>query len=439
MFGRFRDIYNQFPKKFWTVVAVMFIDRVGSTMLFPFFSLYITKKFSVGMTEAGIVLMIFSGFGMIGSMAGGALTDKFGRRILIIFGLVFSALSTLSLAFANSISTIYGLAIMVGLLSNVSGPAHQAMIADILEEKQRAEGFGILRVIANMAWIIGPTVGGFVATRSYFALFVIDATVSCFVALLFFLLISETKPDSPDDNKQKDQGILESLKGYGTVLSDAAFMAFIVAATLMGSVYIQMYNTLSVFLETHHQIPAQGYGFLLTTSAITVILLQLWITRRIKKLSPFLMMGLGTLFYMVGFSMYGFNSVLKFDIPLAIGGWSGNWTGQYSWFLLAIIIITIGEMVIMPVSQTLAANFAPEDKRGRYMAIFGLCWALPATFAPLAAGIILDNLDPNLLWRGGGCLCALTALVFYVLHQHIGKQKRFSPAAQEEKLLAKTA
>ena len=91
MFTRLNKIYHEFPRLFWVVVVVSFIDRIGGTLLFPFFALYITQKFSVGMTQAGILLGVSSLFGLIGSTIGGALTDKFGRKQLILFGLVFSA------------------------------------------------------------------------------------------------------------------------------------------------------------------------------------------------------------------------------------------------------------------------------------------------------------------------------------------------------------
>jgi MFS family permease len=440
MFARLKATYHEFPRQFWAVVAVMFIDRVGGTMLFPFFSLYITQKFNVGMTEAGIVLGIFSIFGMVGSMIGGALSDKFGRRSLIIFGLVFSALSSLSLGLVNSLAVLYPLAVLVGLLSDFAHPAHQAMIADLLPEKQRPEGFGILRVVGNMAWIIGPTIGGFVANRSFFMLFVADATISSIVAVLFYLFIRETKPQVQDGSpQQQEEGILKTLGGYGRVLSDLAFTAFIFAAMLMGMVYIQMYNSLSVYLRDYHQISTQGYGFLLTTSAVAVILFQFSITRRIKHFAPFLMMGLGTLFYMVGFSMFGFDPLHLAQISFSIFHRPVTMSGSYFWFLLAIIVITTGEMVIMPTSQALAANFAPEQMRGRYMAVFGLAWALPAAVAPASAGLILDNLDPNLLWYGGGLLCAVSAFSYYLLHLRLGRQKRFIRNPQQEEPALETS
>ncbi|MCJ7717670.1 MAG: MFS transporter [Anaerolineales bacterium] len=410
MFSRLQNIYNDFPQKFWVVVGASFIDRIGGTLLFPFFSLYITQKFNVGMTQAGIVLGTFSAFGLIGSMIGGALTDKFGRKNLILFGLVFSAISTLALGMVNDFGVLIPLAVVIGLLSNIAGPAHQAMVADLLPEDKRQEGFGILRVVGNMAWIIGPTIGGFIANRSYFMLFVLDAIISCIVAVIFFFYISETKPETTEE----PESMLKTFAGYSIVVKDYAYVAFLVVSMLMGIVYQQMYNTLSVYLRDNHGIEPQGYGFLLTASAIVVILFQFTTTRLIKKRPAFIMMALGVFFYMIGFGMFGFVTA-------------------YWLFAAAIVIITIGEMVIMPTASALATNFAPEDMRGRYMAVFGLSWALPATVGPSLAGLILDNYNPNLLWYVGAGICAVAVLSFYGLHFWLGKRERFQTPEPEEK------
>lgn len=410
MITKLQATYHEFPHRFWIVVLVSFIDRVGGTLLFPFFALYITQKFNVGMTQAGIVLGTFSIFGLFGSMIGGALTDRWGRRNIILFGLVFSAITTLGLGLINEYRMLFPMAIVIGLLSDVAGPAHSAMIADILPDNKRQEGFGILRVVGNMAWIIGPTIGGFVANRSFFALFVIDSIISVLVAILFYRLIPETKPETHAAHEQAS--LLSTFKGYGLVLRDSAYMAFMVAGVLVGLIYGQMYNSLSVFLRDVHGIDPQGYGFLMTTSAITVILFQFSVTRVIKRKPPFLMMALGTLFYLVGFGMFGVVS-------------------QYAFFAAAIVVITMGEMIIMPTTQAVAANFAPVELRGRYMAIFGISWALPAAIGPGAAGVILDNLNPNLLWYIGAGLCAVAAFSYYMLHLRLGRQERFIPAAPE--------
>lgn len=408
-------VYRDYPRLFWIVVGVSFIDGVGGTMLFPFFALYITQKFNVGMTEAGFLLGLMSLFGLFGGIIGGALTDRFGRRKLILFGLVFSALSTLTFGLVNKVIWMIPLVIVVGLIGHMSGPAHNAMIADILPEEKRQEGFGILRVVGNFAWIIGPTIGGLLAKSNFFSLFVIDAIISCIVAALIFRLLPETKPEVKTEagaSQAEPESIWKTVLGYSTVLRDMAFVAFIVATMLMLAVYQQMYGTLSVYLDKSHHIDPQGYGFLMTTSAITVVLFQFFVSRWLRGKAPFLMMAFGTLFYMIGFAMFGF-------------------VATYWLFAAAVVVITIGEMIVVPVSQGLAANFAPEDMRGRYMAVFGLSWAIPSIVSQALAGIVLDNLNPNLVWYIGGVLCALSALSYYALHLRLGKRERFIPKLAE--------
>src|SRR5829696_4136012 len=410
MFTRLQKICREFPRLFWIVVAVRFVDGIGGTLLFPFFALYITQKFGVGMTQAGILLGMSSLFGLVGSMFGGALTDKFGRKQLILFGLVFSAISTLGFGLVNDLSIMYPLIIVVGLLSSVAHPAHEAMIADILPENKRQEGFGILRVVANYAWIIGPTIGGFLANINFFYLFVIDSIISCIVAVVIYRTIPETKPEP--HAHEKSESFLKTITGYRFVLRDSAFVSFIIANIIMLIVYQQMYGSLSVYLRDNHGIDPQGYGFLMTTSAITVVLFQFWLTRIIKHRPPFLMMAFGTIFYMIGFFLFGVFTT-------------------FILFALNIVIITIGEMIVVPTSQALVAGFAPEEMRGRYMAVSGLSWAIPSTIGPAAAGYILDNYNPNLLWYIGGALCGLSVLAYYALHLRLGAKPEFAPVKEE--------
>ncbi|HJS20425.1 MAG TPA: MFS transporter, partial [Anaerolineales bacterium] len=147
-------------------------------------------------------------------------------------------------------------------------------------------------------------------------------------------------------------------------------------------------------------------------SAITVIFFQFRVSRTIKYRPQFLMMALGTVFYMIGFTLFGVVTA-------------------YALFALNIVIITIGEMIVMPTSQALATNFAPEDMRGRYMAMFGLSWAIPSTIGPAAAGYILDNYNPNWLWYMCGVVCGLSVLAYYVLHLRLGAKPQFAPAPKE--------
>lgn len=394
MLHRLQSTYHEYPNRFWILVGASFVDSVGRTILNPFFALYVTQRFNVGMTEAGLLFSIFSVSGFAGSMLGGALTDRFGRKGMVLFGLVFSALSSLSMGFVARLPTFYLLAVVVGLLSDIAGPAHGAMVADLLPEHQRAEGYGILRVVGNLAWIVGPTIGGLLASRSFLLLFILDAVCSLVTAVIVFRLLPETRPEARQTAQR--ESMATTFGGYFKVLSDRMFVAFILMAALMNLVYLQLYSTLSVYLRDVHAVPAQGYGFLMSANAILVVLTQFWVTRRIRRNPPMLMMAVGTALYMVGFASYGFVSV-------------------YPAFLAAMLVITVGEMIVMPVYSALVARFAPADMRGRYMAIAGLSWGIPSAVGPLAAGVILDNYNPNLVWYAAGGLAAVAALGFLML------------------------
>ncbi len=89
--NRWVAVANTFPRTFKIIIITTFIDRLGGSMLFPFFALYLTDRFEVGLSEVGWLFLIFSITGFIGSFAGGALTDRFGRRKMIIFSLVASS------------------------------------------------------------------------------------------------------------------------------------------------------------------------------------------------------------------------------------------------------------------------------------------------------------------------------------------------------------
>ena len=348
IFAKIKKICLEFPSKFWLLVGSSFIDGLGRTVLVPFFALYITQKFNVGMTEAGVLLAILSIMGVVGSLLGGALSDKFGHKLIIVSGLILSAFSSFSMGIINNLILFYIAAFFIGILSNIGGPAQQAMIADFLPEEKRAEGFGLFRIINNFAWIIGPTIGGFLISKSYFLIFASDAILSTITALIILKFISDKK--SEKHHEKSNTGFLVTLAEYKKVIKNTLFITFLGMVVLMVFVFQHLYTTLSVYLRDVHQVSESGFGTLISTNAFLVVLFQFLVTRIIRNRNPYLMMSLGTIFYFIGFTSFGFFN-------------------QYILFMAATVIITIGEMITIPVQQTLVAKISPKDMMGRYMAV----------------------------------------------------------------------
>jgi MFS family permease len=395
MFTKLKHTYNEYPRSFKVLTLATFIDQLGTFLLYPFFALYITEHFSVGMTEVGFLFSIFSAGNICGGVIGGALADKYGRRTILLFGLIVSGVGSILMGLVNDLNIFYILVAFLGLIGNLGGPARQAMVADLLPKETQAEGFGILRVAFNISATIGPILGGFLANQSYMFLFIADAVSSLITGVIVYLVIPETKPQKHDD--KPEDSVIKTIIGYKEVLKDGVYVLFLSISAITVLVYVQMNSTLSVFLRDVHGFPTQSFGFLLSMNAVMVVLFQFWITRKISKFAPLKMMILGTFFYMIGFTMYGFISTTFL-------------------FFIAMAMITIGEMIVVPIGQSAAAIFAPDDKRGRYMAVYGFHWAIPNLFAVIAAGLVMDYLGPNWVWYLAGILSLISIVGFWLLH-----------------------
>lgn len=406
-----KKVYAEYPRQFWVVVGASFVDHLGGALLYPFFALYVTKHFDVGMTEVGILFAIFSISEFFGSMFGGALTDQIGRKKVIIIGLIVSALTSLGMGLVNRLELFYLMAVITGLFADMAGPARQAMITDLLPEKKRADGFGIMRVAMNLTVAIGPAIGGFIAARSYMMLFAADAITSIITAYFFYKLVAETLPKATTKEEiEARPSFADIFRGYAKVLKDNAFIIYMLLSMVVTIVYMQMYGALPVFLRDIHQIPESGFGMLMSLNAAMVVLFQFAITRKIGNRPPMLMMALGALIYAVGFVIFGF-------------------TGQYVIFMVAMAIITIGEMVVTPVAQALVAKFSPEEMRGRYMAVFGISWLIPGAVGPLLAGLVMDAGKPLWVWYASGILATLAAIGFVIFHQYFKQDESPAPRA----------
>jgi MFS family permease len=275
------------------------------------------------------------------------------------------------------------------------------MVADLLPEEKRAQGYGIIRVSFNLSVAIGPAIGGFIAGYSYLYLFLSDAVISLISAVLVWRMLPETKPALAPGVEPEGMG--QTFRGYGLVFRDTLFMLFLSASILVGFTYMNMNTTLGVYLRDSQGIAESGYGLLLSMNAAMVVLFQFPITRRIEGFPEMLVLASGAVLYAVGFGMYGFVT-------------------SYALYILAMVIITVGEMIIAPVGQAVVARFAPEAMRGRYMAVFGFAFGIPYAFGPYLAGLILDNADPRTLWWAAGLVGLVAAAMFLSLRGRIGAE-----------------
>jgi MFS family permease len=222
------------------------------------------------------------------------------------------------------------------------------------------------------------------------------AKISLVAAAVVLIALPETKPKAHPD--AVPETMKQSFAGYKQVFKNRPFILFIGVTILMTLVYMNMNSTLGVFLRDYRGIPEIGFGTLLSINALIVVALQFWVTRRLERFKPLAMMAMGTFLYAIGFAMYGFVSGMAL-------------------FITAMIIITIGEMVVAPFQESLVASFAPEKMRGRYMAVSGMTWGIAFMIGPYFAGLLLDSGNPNMLWYISGFIGLLATIGFITLNK----------------------
>ena len=395
---RIQNVYQAYPRPFWVLMTGTFIDRLGTNLIMPFLAIYVVQRFDAKITQVGLIYTIFAISSGVGNFLAGALADRFGRRLTLILGLVFAATARIGLGLANDFTGLYVAAGSAGLFGAIGWPAQLAMTADLLGPEKRAQGFGIQRVVINSTFALGPLVGGFFGPRiGYLPLFVMDALTSYFVALVVFSKLPETRPDQERD--QPGESFAETLTGYRRVLQDGIFLAFVLISILTWIAFMQMSTTLPIYLVEVQHVSEAFFGFLVMVNALMVVFLQILISGWASKQPLLLIMIGGSAFYLVGFGSYG----LSPSIPL---------------FIVAIILITFGEMLVIPTSQALTALLAPMDMRGRYVATERLTLIVAQSLGPLGATAIMDHFDSRWVWYGCSLICAISIVGFYGLHLH---------------------
>lgn len=426
MMKNIKTIITKYPSSFWALVFGTFIDRLGGFILAPFFALYMATKFEISMTAVGLFFTCTALGRMIGGFIAGALTDKIGRKFMMLFGLIVSGLSNLLVILINDLLVFYLVFILIGIFASAGGPAQSALVADILSEDQRSDGYGILRISFNIGATLGPIIGGLVMVSNNFnLLFILDAIMSCLTAIVVLVKIPETNPNQvrnelkiqsstlKSNQPKKSESFIDILKGYRNVFSDGHFIGFVTLMIVMQLVYMQMYSTLAVYLLSFKGITSSQLGWILCVNALLVILFQFPLTQKTSKKKPMWIMAIGMCFYGMGFPIYGI-------------------TSSYWLYMIAIILITIGEMIIFPTANTIVAGLAPSDKRGRYMAIYALGFTIPSLFGNVAAGAIYDNLGPKYVWFIAGIL-SIFGIIGFLLANKTSHERLTSHPKDESK------
>jgi MFS family permease len=379
------------PRPFWYVWAGTLVNRMGY-FVEPFLALYLAHR-KLDPATIGVVAACFGAGAFASQAVGGYLADRIGRRFTLVTGMLASAVGYLALGAAPNLPAIAAAAAWTGLAIDLYRPAVAAIVADLVPSADRSRAFALLYWAINLGAAAAGMIGGFVAQRAYWPLFVVDAATCLGFAVLISRGVPETKPE-----RSADSG-----GGYGPALRDKLLLGLVGCALAGGVIYLQAYSTLPLVIR-REGLGAQAYGVIIAVNAVAVIVLQPLTLRWLPHLPVVRVFAAAQLLQGIGFGLTAF----AHTVPEFAG---------------TVIIWTLGEIAFNAVGPALIAEIAPADLRGRYNGLLGVSWGGSALLAPLIGTRVLKEWGGSTVWAGCFVLALVAAVAVLALGPALGRRR----------------
>ena len=336
----------------------------------PFLSLYLSSQRGLSIETSGAVVSLVGLGSLASGPTGGYLADRLGRRKALGLATALSAGGMLNMAAARSLPSIAIAATALGFLGELYRPAAAAMVADVVRPEDRARAYSLTYWAANLGVAFALPFAGFVASRSYGALFVADALTTLAFGALVSTQVRDTRVPSPSSR---------GAPHYARPYRDRPFLAFAAVTFVIVFVFFQHVVTVPLEMQRHGLSP-KTYGLLIAINGGLIVVAQPAIGRWAARVPRAWTIATGALLIGIGMAMTG----------LARGS-----IGLYA---LSIVVWTIGEMAFIPTAVTVVADLAPAELRGSYQGAYRITWGACAFLAPLVGGAVLGRLGPSVLW-----------------------------------------
>lgn len=389
-------IAEEYPRQFWIIMLGLLLVSIGGSMWWPFITIYMRKQLDVPLTQVTLLFTLHSAAGLIATTFVGPAVDRFGRRRAMILGLFANAVALAAVGLVSGLWLWAAALILLGFSGPIYRIGSDAMVADIIPADRRAKAYAVLRMGNNFGIAIGPAIGGFIIVISYSLAYFLAAAANLIFAVLVILFVRETMGHVASEPGPAAGG------GYGPVLRDRRFVAFciiMIVATIPSPLLMML---LPAYGKEHFGIAESQYGFIMSTNAVMVVLLQVLVTRWSSRRPNLPIMALGALLYGLGAG------------SVALG--SSFWP-----FWTSMVILTFGELLLVPTGTAFAANAAPAAMRGRYMGLFGLTWSVAFGIGPVLGGWLNDTIAPVMIWVGG-LIAGMSGMAgFLLLWRRVGR------------------
>jgi predicted MFS family arabinose efflux permease len=417
----YRSAYQGLSPSVWLLAGVMLINRCG-TMVLPFLTLYLTQRLHFSVTNAGIVMAIYGLGAFVGTFLGGRLTDRFGFYYVQLLSLLFGGLALLVLQFITNFYALCGSVFIFTLFGDSFRPANQAAIAHYSDADTRTRAFSLNRLAINLGWTVGGVLGGWLASIDYKLLFWADG-VTCLVAGI--VLWTNLPVPSRKSSTYADPSALKSTSPEPSAshspYHDYLFLSFVVCNALYLVAFMQFFSIVPLFFKEVMALGVGTIGLLMALNGILIVCIEMALVYSLEQQNR----------SKISLIMSGILLTTSAYLVLALPDWFGQAGLIVSGFgiaLLFVVVITFGEMLIMPFLQSLMVERSKPATRGQYLALYSMGGALAQTTAPVFGSQMVAHFGFSVNWVIIALISLMAAGGFWWIGKHIRRRTNLTTA-----------
>ncbi|MFT9477628.1 MFS transporter [Streptomyces sp. 11-1-2] len=399
-----KESVSGLPREFWWLWTSTLVNRLGGFVA-TFLAMYLTVDRGYSPMFAGLVGALHGLGGAVSAVVSGVLTDRLGRRPTLLVSQVSTAVTVAVLGFVQNPVAIAVVTCLVGMTSNASRPAVQAMIADIVRPEDRVRAFALNYWAINLGFAVSAAAAGLIASHGYLTLFLGDAGMTLLCAFIVFAKVPESRPErgGAAGGGGGDMAVDKPEAGLGSVLRDRRFMAVVGLSYLVATLIQQAFVALPVAMGAEG-LSSTDYGIAIATNGALIVAVQIPVTRFLEHRDPAPLLIASALLTGGGFGLTAF-------------------AGSVGMYAVAVTVWTLGEIINSPTQMGLVARLSPTHARGRYQGMYSLSWSLASLTAPLVGGAVMDRFGADALWASS----AVVGLVAAGGYAALGRAMRNQP------------
>ncbi len=396
----YQNSFKGLTKEVWWLALITFINRAG-TMVLPFLSLYLTEDLKFSLAQVGTIMAFFGVGSVFGSWLGGKLTDKIGFYPVMFWSLLITGFLFIGLQY---ITTFYGFAFAVFftmLIADTFRPAIFVSLKAYSKPENQTRSLTLIRLAINLGFSFGPFLGGLIiATLYYPGLFWVDG-ITCTIAIVLMRIVLKKK-DAVLNNKE------EKLENYNTsIFRDKSYLIFLTIIFLMGFVFLQLFTTMPLYYKASHNLNEVEIGLLMSINGMLIFLLEMPLIHKIEKSTLNKLKVITWSLVLFALSFFALNI--------------SNWVGI---LIISMVLITIGEMLAFPFTNTFAMNRAPSGKEGKYLAMYTMAFSMAHIFSAKTGMEIIERFSFETNWYFMGSLGIVAVILMLWLQKTLQNEPK---------------